>query len=316
MATHGQIVWRLRNLSRYFGFRGIQRNDQPAYFEHLVAEAFARVLGLPFYGSDNDDPSDIYRVKWLGRVIDMTKAGPGPDALAFAYGFCMVIEATLLRNAQQWRAEFSPLLRHGYEIVAQQGMEPRDVYVVLVAPELHVDTYRALRSSPRPEFGLVAFEGLVLARIVDSCSLAITTSHLQVRQLLDTLADCPRETSSLQDYGNLVDRRVKEWEEKLLKREKTSFVALKSYQAMRRIGRFSVSTGEILQQLQGDRSVDRYFRKLQAKIRLADIEESLISENLGYAGQKIRGERMFSPVSPADFKGRAERMIAAVEAIL
>lgn len=313
MVTSGSILWRLRNRRRYLD--RFARGRQPDYFEHLVTQTFAHILHLPFYASDDDDPSETCRVKWLGRIADMSKAPRGPDGVAFAYGFCAVIEATLLQNAQQWRSEFAQCLRHCEQFIADTGMEPRDVYVVFVAPELHVDTYRSLRHPPRPEFGLVALEVLVLARILETSTLALTALHLQVRRLLDKLLDCPGEASSLEDYRNLVSRRVKEWEEEILQREKTSFVALKSYEAMRRIARPIVSTGQILQELQGDRSVERYFRKLHARVGPGDIEKSLVCENLGYPGEKIRGERMFSPVSYLDFKGRAERMIKAVEEI-
>lgn len=303
----------------------LDRAQQSAYFEQLVAQAFSRILYLPFYSSDNDNASISHRVTWLGSETNLSRAPQNanappnnPDAIAYAYKFCILIESTLKTTGKQWSQEFAQSLRHRDDFVSRTGAHPNDVYIVLVAPELHIDTYRSIRQNPRPEFNFVLLEVPQLAKILETSILAFTMRHLELRRLLNQVPECIKNSSSLRGFYKLLNNLIKGWRQEVLNWEKDAFIGVKSYEVMKEIGKThkAIGVSEILRKLQGHPIVLQYFNIIDSKVSTRDVIESLHQQKLGFRlTPTIDGEEIFEPVPSLDFKARGLRLIRAVEEI-
>jgi len=298
------------------------RHEHSKYFECLVAEAFSRVLHLPFYSSANDNTTIPHRVVWQGNINPITLAPQRkPDAIAHCYNFDILIESTLKDGANQWTQEFASSARHCDDFISQREVQPNDVYIILVTPKLYQDTYRSIHQHPRQEFNFIPIEVSTLAKILETSILAFTMRHIDLRKLFHKIQRCIRESSSLADYRKSVDKLLTEWQKDVFRREKGVFIGVKSYEAMRRIERESrrksISAYEILQKLQKHPFVTQYLKVVHDKLLGKTIENSLIQGSFAIEVGRIisSDEGLFEPIPYEDFSGRESRLIAEVEKI-
>jgi hypothetical protein len=315
MTSSRTILKNLKSITEYLNqFPNWQRST---HFEKLVAEAFSHILYLPFYASDNDDDSIPHRVIWRGKVNPVSKApGRGPDAIARCYHFCLIIEATRKPGSDQWSREFAQSIRHCKDFCSKEGVQPNNVYVLIVCLNLHEDTYKSIKANPKQEYRLTPIGLIDLAIVLETSILAFTMRHLELRQLLNQITDCIRTSSSLDDFRNAEDNLLKNWQKDVLKVEKNAFLGVKSYEAMRRISRTHIGASEILRRLQRHRTLNKYLKIIGEKLSLDIIEESLIQQSLAsQLSPTYDGERLFSPVLFTDFKERELRLIKAVEEV-
>jgi hypothetical protein len=289
MAAPLTILRNLRDHGRYLD--QFPYYEQSAHFEHLIAQAFAHLLHLPFYTSDNDDANVIHRVTWRGSIENISTAPRGPDAVAYAYEHCVLIETTLKKGTNQWAQEFASSVRHYEDFVNEGGLNREDTYLILVAPEFHRDTYRSIRQKDIEGFNFVLLEVSALAKILDTSILAFTIRHLDLRDLYHGLQERCKRSSTIEDFLKRLGDSTSGWQQEVLKLEKTVFLGVKSYEAMRKIGRKSVGVSEIFQKLQWHPTVKHYIRIMGGRLTSHEIEESLLSESLGYqAGRTYDGE--------------------------
>lgn len=310
MMSSRAVLRNLKNLNQYLS----QFSQQSTYFEQLIAEAFCHILHLPFYTSNNDDASIPHRVTWQGSTNSISKAPQGrPDAIAYCYNFCLIIEITLKTGAKQWSQEFAQSIRHCEDFCSQNGMQQKDVYILMICPNLHRDTYRSIRNNPRQEYKLIPIKVSDLTKILEASILAFTMRHLELRRLFHEIPNCIKNSSSIKDSSESVDESISKWRANVLKLEKSAFIGVKAYEAMRKIGRAYIGVSEILQKLQKHWVVNQYFNIIGDKISSDIIEDSLVQQSL--ASRLIStydGEELFEPIPHADFKGRGLRLIDAV----
>lgn len=289
--------------------------ERSIYFEKLVAEAFSHILHLPFHSTDNDDTSIPNRVVWQGNINPLSLAPPGkPDVIAHCYNFDILIEPTLKTGANQWTQEFALSDRHCEDFINQSGLQPKDVYIILGTPQLYRDTYRSIHQHPRQEFNFIPLEVSTIAKILETSILAFTMRHLDLRKLFHEIQRCARESSSLNDYHKSVDRLVTEWQKDVFQAGKNVFVGVKSYEAMRKIERKSISESEILCKLQKHPIVIQYLKTARDKLTGGIIENSLVQGGFAVEVGRIisSDETLFEPVPYEDFKGRELRLIKEV----
>lgn len=300
---------RLRKYGQYLA-RFLQQH-QSAYFEHLVAEAFAHILHLDLYTSDDDDPSVPYRVTWFGGLQPIRKAPSGEDARACAHGYIALIEPTRATGANQWTQEFGPCCQHYEEFIQTPEIYPNDVYVVLVAPEINERTWNSIHEAG---FNWVLMTVEDLTTVLQTSILAFTMSHSQLRQLFNSLIRCSHGSDSLEEFRNRADDHVSMWQKDVLNVEKKTFLAVRSYRCMQRIGRTHVGIGEILQRLERDPVAKQYIHLAGARLGSWDLERSVLEQGLGCpAGQTLAGEILLSPIPLVDFKAREGRIVTTAE---
>lgn len=314
MVAPRTVLRQLRSYTRYL--TAFPPNQRSIYFEKLISQAFASVLILPLFSSQNDDTSIRYRVTWLGSDIGPTLAPPGPDAVASAYGFHILIEPTLKTGSNQWSQEFAACIRHGQTFARQQRWDPTDVYVTLVAPMLHIDTLRSIRQHPRSQFNIVPIDIFGLIHILSTSVMAFSMRHLELRNLFNEIYECVHASTTIPAFQRTSREAIKKWQEHVLRLEKEAFIGVKSYEVMRRIGRNFIGASEILDRLQTHPYVSQYLKIIGERIQSSLIQESLSQLSLAcQVGRTPDGEELFCPVPRSDFRGRQEKLIEAVEAL-
>lgn len=316
MESARTILKTLKNLNQYLA--NFHSSQRPTYFELLVAKALSRTMHLPFYTTNNDDSSISHRVIWLGSSNPISRAlGGGPDAISYCCNFNLVIEATANTGVRQWAREFASSIRHFDDFCSQTGSEHSNVYVLMICPKLHRDTYRSIKSNPREECKLVPIEIDIFSKILETSILAFTIRHLEIRKLLHQINDCIKSTSSMDEFRKSMEENMSSWQTEVLKLEKSSFVGVKSYEAMRKIGRTYIGASEIVRRLQKHPVVNHYFKLMGDRIGNKIIRDSLIQESLASILSRTLAddEELFEPVPQIDFRGRCQRFIDAVVSI-
>lgn len=293
--------------------------DQPAAFEFLVAVAFHRIFHLPFQWSDTKDDKVKHRIIWYGcfdRINKRFYPSPyGPDSICFAYRFYILIEGTLRGDVStQWRREFVESLNHYDEFVISRNLDRSEVYLALIAPEFHRNTYTGFKQKAIEGYNILLLESSTLAKVSNISENISTLRHLDLRHLVNNMVKKFRESTSLGSFRKDLNRCVADWEVELLKQEKTIYFGLKSYEAMKKVGSKIVGVSEIMLKLERDRKFQRYLRKLGGGDLSAYIREGLIRERLARIVE-TPGEDFFWRVDSADFSARGSRLIRAVEQI-
>jgi len=106
------------------------------------------------------------------------------------------------------------------------------------------------------------------------------------------------------------------WQKDVLNVEKKTFLAVRSYRYMQRIGRTHVGVGKILQRLERDPVTKEYIYLAGARLGSEVLERSLLEQGLGCpAGQTLPGEMLLCPVPLLDFRTREVRIMREVEQI-
>lgn len=310
--SHSNLI----NLQRYLG--RYPQHDQPAAFEYLVANTVSQIFYLPFQSKDNEDNTVSHRVIWYGSINKKTKiiskSPSGPDSICFGYGFDVLIESTLRDGTNQWRKEFIESLKHYDNFVRNKGIDKKDVYLTLIVRKLHKDTYMGFKEKAKDGYNIIILEGSSLAKIGNISKMLFTVRHLDIRQLFNDLVKKLRESTSFDKFRDESNKSIYEWEKDVLKREKTVFFGLKSYEAIKKVGKNIVGTSDILLNLHKDSKFNRYIKILGGGDLTSYIREGLLSERLAYL-ISTPDEDLFCRVNSADFKSRGLRLIKTVEEI-
>lgn len=288
-------------------------NHRSTHFEELVCQAFAGLLHLPFYDADNEDTCEEYRVTWNGSASSSSKAPPGPDGIAWAHGFSVVIEATQKTGTTQWSQEFARCLDHARTVAEETDMDETDIYTVLVITETHRDTCDSVKAyNESNDLKIVLMELGHLCTAIETSFLAFTIRHTEALRLLQNLLDCLSSADDLQDFRDRGTRCVLSWQKYVLELERTVVLAVRSYLAMMKVARAHVGVGEILAHLLKDPLISKYFEKVERELRLEVIANSLTQESLGVRVGRVRGEQLFCPIPLVEFESRCQRRLQAV----
>ena len=295
------------------------RSQQPAAYEFLTAVAMHRVFDVPLQCGDTDDPSVKYRMLWNGHFDAATNifqpSPSGVDSICFAYGFCLLVENTLRGNVgSQWRREFVESIDHYDKFVEARALEKKDVYLLFVAPDFHQSTYNGFRQKAIEGYSAVLLDNPCLWRWCNICRTLATYRHLDLKQLLRSMVETFKTSASLATFKKGIKRCMTNWETDLLRQERTAYFGLKSYEAMRAVGRRTVGTADIMRNLKRDKDFERYYKVLGGGDLTQYIRDGLVSERLAKV-IATPDEDLFCCVECCDFKSRGLRLIKAVDAL-
>jgi hypothetical protein len=267
-------------------------------------------MHLPLYTIDSDDPSTKYRVVWYGDIRSSPPkyAPSGRDAIIYAHNNFVLIEATRKEGKRQWSQEFSRALNHRDDFVGGNENKREKTYIVLVTTKLDKDTYNSIKTKEK----FIPLQIDSIQKILKTSVLAFSIKHLEVINLFVDIEEILRDSESLKNYLSRVDKCLDNWQEKILNKEKKLFIGIKSYEALVRSSGNLMSAGEILLKLKKNPIVRQYFNLIEEEISFEIMEKALIEESLGCLTRTIQ-EKFYYPVPKEDFKGRAKRIIKAVE---
>lgn len=294
--------------------RGQKRST---WFEALIAKSFSKIFHLPYFDRNNDDSCTQHRVVWCG-TFNPFKCAPGgmSDAIVYAHEFYCLLEPTLRRNTDQWAREYASSIRHYNSFSNREGLEGKDVYLLMVAPTIHEDTFESFKSKLNGEHNFVLLELSTLAIILETAILAFTIRHLELQKLFRKLIARSRNSSTLEQYRNATSEYITSWQNEVLQLEKNSFLAIKSYEAMKQIlrghTRDHVGVSEIVRQLSGRPEIEQYTALINERFTPSGIANSLQSESLGFYIEDTPRDKLFAPVPFVEYESRIRRKMMAV----
>lgn len=291
--------------------------EHAAAFEYLIASAFSQIFYLPFQSKDTINNKEKYRVIWYGKVNKnnvISKSPSGVDSICFAYRFYILIECSLRFGANQWRKEFIESLKHYKKFIKSKKVSEDVVFLTIVVPKLHKDTFTGFQQKAKEGLNIILLESPFLAKIVDTAKLISTIRHLDLRQLLKTMVKQLRESTSCKKFKINMRKYIIEWHEEILKRERNVFFGLKAYEAIKKVGKHTVATSDILVNLNRDHDFNYYLKVLGGDPKL-HIKDGLLSERLACLIIVPEEEDFFCKVDSIDFKERGLRLIKNVEKI-
>jgi hypothetical protein len=285
----------------------------------LVSSAFSRIFYLPFQTGDKEDQNVSHRVIWYGTVNENSKtfslSPSGPDSICFAYGFCILIEATLRGNVRdQWRREFVESLKHYDDFIRDNNKEKRDVYLILVAPEFNKDTYAGFQQKAREGYNIVLLESSCIAKIGEISKISFTVGHLDLRILFNKLVKKFRESTSFDKLKIEFSKSISEWGKDVFKNEKPVFFGLKAFEAMKKINRNVVGISEILLKLNRDNQFKSYMKVLGGGDLTSYIKDGLLYVKLACLVE-TPDEDHFCRTNSLDFEARGLKLIEKVKGI-
>jgi hypothetical protein len=307
----------LARLSKYL--KRYHNNDQPAAFEYLVASVFSQIFYLPFQSKSNEDNKINHRVIWYGDVDKkrktITKSPSGLDSICFACGFYTLIESTLRGNVtSQWQKEFIQSLKHYDDFVKDRNADKKDVYLALIAPTFHKDTYTGFKQKANEGYNLILLESSSLAKVAEISKIVFTIRHLDLRVLLNKFVKNLCESTSFDKLKGEFNKSISEWGKHVFKNEKTVFFGLKAYEAMKKTDRIIVGISDILLNLHKDSKFKHYLKIFGGGDLTSYVKDGLLSEKLACLIE-TPDEDYFCMVNSADFKERGRRLIKEVEKI-
>lgn len=295
------------------------KTKKPAWFEYIVADAFRQIFYLPLYTADTDNSRVPHRVVWNGSIDKkrkaISKSPSGPDSICHACGFHILIESTLRSGANQWRKEYVESIRHRSKFVRDKGLDKKDVYVILVTPKLHKETYEGFKPKVMSGDNFILLETPVLAKIFETCKLALTVKHLDLCMLFKDLVEELRKSESFSNFLSGTNEHLLKWQKDILGEEKTVFFGFTSYKTIRTIGGSLVAMSQILTKLQRDRRFKRYTRIIDVGDPQTCIKNGLLAEKLAHLIRTPVKEEFFCPVHVADFKLRLLKLTDTMEKI-
>jgi len=308
MVAPNTVLRNIKNYNQYLDT--FHDTHKSVYFEYLISLSFAHIMHLPFYSVDSDDSSVKYRVVWYGDIKNSppTPAPSGPDSIIYAHNNFMLIEATRKEGKKQWSQEFAQAVSHRDSFVGGDENKKEMTFIVLVTTKLNKYTYDSIKTKEK----FIPLQIDSIEKILKTSILAFSTKHLEVIKLLGEISEILRDSDSIKNYLSRVNKCLDNWQEKILNKEKRLFIGIKSYEALVKSSGSIMSASEILLKLKKNPVVRQYFNLIEEDISLKIMERGLIEESLGCLTRTLK-ENFYYPVPKEDFKGRARRIIKAVE---
>lgn len=300
----------IQNLDSYIA--GFTWLEQPARFENLCCRSFSYFLNLPFYDQETVDTSKQYKIVWRGVERTWTTAPGGADGIAQAYGFYVVIEATLQKGREQWSQEFAPCVNHYDMFLTDEGLRSTDCYLMLLVKELNDYTFTSIKQKVKEGNRFILLPISALASIMETYSLAFTATHSDLQVLLNDMIDCCKLSTDIDDFLQRVEEAINRWKNELLHKEQRVFVGARSYRSLHKRGGLG-SLSQILSDLYDDSIVTKFFAHLGRRLETNDIETSLEEERLAHKAQRVPGDVIYVPVPFRDVKGRVKVLIKELE---
>jgi len=289
-------------------------NKESAAFEYLISSVFSQIFYLPFRCSKKSRKNSL---TWHGEILSknqLSNSPSGPDASCCAYGFNILIEATLRTEANQWRREFMECLKHYDKFVRTKKICRENVYLILVAPKLHADTYDGFKQKVS-NYNLILLSLPWLTQLWETILMVPTIRHIDFRTIFMGMVKQLHDSPNFRKYQEAITTKIAIWQEEVLNNEKEVFFALRAYEAMKKTGGNVVSMAQVLYNLRRDDIFNRYWTMMGKKDLTSIIKDYLLSEKMAVIGPFPDDETYFCRVNALDFRRRSERVIKSVEEI-
>lgn len=313
MSTCETARQNIRNINAYV--TNFPHEQRSAAVELLFSKALSFVFHLPFYTSENNDQNILNKVVWNGHdeTAPVCGANTGADTIVFARDFDILVEITRLTGANQWKREFAPALRHMNEYLTQTGKSKDSVYLLLIAPEIHVDTFNSIRQKQIEENNIITMTFDNVEKIAEVCSLTVGLRHVDLKNLFGVLADNIRKIHELQEYVTKDKEIILEWQRDFLRYSRLAFLGTKGYKVFKKKQAKILTASDIVTELNTQKDVQSYFKILGGLPKRTDVVDGLLVFGFGCQQGLLEHDPILSIASQLDIQKRMEEILENIK---
>jgi hypothetical protein len=283
MADHKETLQRLKNLDDFLA--SCPKDKKPIHFEKLIAETVCIILNLPLHYKFSTNIRDIYYVQWFG-LKDLTLGAPGnhPDVIGHCYDYHFILEATTKSGAKQNDQEYAKCRRHFDDFIIRYNVPRENSYILFIAPKISEDTYNTIYATRlNSNYQFIPINAYILGKILETMTLAFTLMHIDFHNLITDIAVTVKESPKLEIFNRKMEKKIKEWQNKVLESEKSACIGLLTYQLVR--NKKTVESTEFSNKLQEESLYKKYKKIIGENINDAVISKALI--DYGFARKLV-----------------------------
>jgi hypothetical protein len=293
-----------------------RRSDQKsAGVELLFSKAIAFLLHLRFFSNANNDPLVIHKVVWNGNETSGISLAPRemPDTNIFARDYDILLEITQKTRAKQWSQEFASGIRHLREYI-ETTKKPRDkVYLLMVAPEIYVDTYNSVRGKQIEGFNIALLTFKEVRDLSQICDLSIGLRHIDILNLLRNLSSIMIKTDDFEVFKTLSAAAILNWKISFLKNDRLLFLGVKGYRVFKDKNQKILQASDILTELNTKKDVKSYFDIIGEELKREDICKGMLTFGFAYESGLPQPDMFLSVASDIEVENRMREILESLK---
>jgi hypothetical protein len=300
-------------------------DNPPATFEFVVGKSLCILFETPLLVEYKAPilPREKSCVVWRGRSKGYSPIehapGGGPDAIVYARGYYGIVEATLRYTKAQWKEEVEPIFRHTGDFIEEMNLDPSDVYLVFVTPSKVLEgTYKWIHSRAE-EYCVIALDTQNLSRLVRTSLFINGLPHAEIRRAFQSLRKRLIDDIVVDTYLEHASEDINEWCEEALLPYLDLFLAIKTYEVVRRRKGLSKIT-KVINDLSKDPEIKDYI-VLGGIAKVSQVKKVLLTKKrsllryLSLFGLAREIDGHLSALPPDEFDNRFLKMYGHIKKI-
>lgn len=293
------------------------REQRSAAIELLISKAIAFMFHLPFFTSETNDLLVVHKVVWNGRNETAPICGPGgaSDTNLFARHIDFLVEITLRTGANQWKLEFAPALRHMQEYIAVNNKSSDEVYLLLIAPQIHQDTYNSIRHKLNEGSNIIPLKFNNVEKIAQVCNLSIGLRHIDLKHLFDKLARKIMDINNLPNYEATSEEIIDNWRKDFLRNDRFVFLGIKGYRVFKERQREIMTASDIFTELSTKNDVKLYFDITEQIPDRKDMVKGMLELGFAYETGVPLPDPILSIASELEIEKRLEEILQSIKQV-
>lgn len=304
----------IKNIDSYLA-RFPTADQKSAAVEMLISRAIAFMFHLPFYTSETNDMAVEHKVVWNGRGETAPVCGPsgGSDTNVYARDSDILVEITQRTKANQWKLEFGPGLRHMEEYIAETKKLRDEIYLFLVAPKIHVDTYNSIRQKQIEGMNIVPLTFNDVEKMTEVCDLTIGLRHIDLTNLFDTLSRNIIQNADFETYFAESSECILKWRASFLRNDRLAFLGIKGYKVFKEKGQEMMTASDIVTELITRPDVRLYFDIIGQEPNRNDLYNGMLTFGFAYESGLPRPDPILSVASELDIEKRMKEILGRIK---
>jgi len=239
----------------------------------------------------------------------------GADVKAFAREFNVLGEITRRTGANQWQREFGPATRHLKEFIKETGKTKEDVYLLLIGPIIHMDTYNSIRVMQIEGLNIIPLTFQNVEKVMEACILAIGLRHVDLRNLFGDLSKSIREITSTLNYDRKSTKLLLEWRRNTLLNEQLVFLGVKGYKVFRTKQMKIMTAADIASELSTEEEVKSYFDIVGETFDRMDVRRGLLTFGFACELAWYKRDPILAIVCEADIENRLGEILENIREV-
>jgi hypothetical protein len=199
------------------------------------------------------------------------------------------------------------------EYLTRTGKLQDSVYLLLIAPEIHLDTFNSIHQKQIEETNIIPLTFGNIEKIAEMCALAIGLRHIDLKNLFGILASTLRKIDNLQEYVAKSEEAVLQWQKDYLDHSKLVFLGIKGYKVFKNRQATILTASDIVTELNTQKDVQSYFKILGKLPKRTEVSDGLLIFGFGCQNGLLEHDPILSIASELDIQKRMEEIVEKIK---